>query len=98
MQRCGTEYGVGCHSKAIKICSVILVFIVDPGTCTDGQLRLIDGLIDQEGRLEVCVGGVWGGVCGAQFGASDAYIACKDLGYLGPSMCACAMHVCMMVI
>ena len=59
---------------------------VDPGTCSNGQLRLIDGLVDQEGRLEVCVGGVWGGICGSLFGQSDAYIACKELGYTGPSM------------
>lgn len=48
-------------------------------------MRLIDSLVDQEGRLEVCVGGVWGGVCGGNFGKSDAYVACSHLGFTGNS-------------
>lgn len=59
--------------------------LIDTGTCTNGDMRLIDGLVDTEGRLEVCVGGVWGGVCGANFGRSDAYVACSHLGYSGAS-------------
>lgn len=43
---------------------------------------MADGDIDQEGRLEVCVNGVWGGVCDTSFAAaSDGHVICSELGY-----------------
>ena len=57
-------------------------------------MRLIDSNVDNEGRLEVCVSGVWGGVCGANFGRSDAYVACSHLGYSGASKCLHVLSMC----
>ena len=73
----------------------MLQFIVaDLGTCTTGQTRLVGGVIEQEGILEVCVNGVWGGVCGDSFDKSDTYVACKALGYSGPSKYLCHWIIC----
>ena len=35
----------------------------------------------REGRLEVCVNGVWGSVCASNFRKSAAYVACKQSGF-----------------
>ena len=41
----------------------------------------MDGDIDQEGRVEVCINGVWGSVCSNGWDDTDAYVTCKYLGY-----------------
>ena len=59
---------------------------IDPGDCSDGDVRLADGDIVQEGRPEVCIDGVWGSICQSSWNAIDGYIFCNMLGYDGPSM------------
>ena len=59
---------------------------VDPGLCNEGSVRLANGSVEQEGRLEVCINGVWGSVCDYYWDQSDAYVACKQLGYSNAGM------------
>ena len=54
---------------------------IEPGECTDGSVRLSNGLIEQEGRVDVCVNGVWGSVCGEGWDQTDAHVVCGQLGY-----------------
>ena len=50
--------------------------------CTDGDIRLVDGSNELEGRVEVCVDGVWGTVCSDLWGTEESGVACRQLGFL----------------
>ena len=51
--------------------------------CTDGDVRLVDEenhADATEGRVEYCVGGLWGTVCNYRWGDADAAVVCRQLG------------------
>ena len=50
--------------------------------CTTGQLRLANGDTPLEGRVEVCIGGLWGTIVDDGWGPNDAKVVCRQLGYL----------------
>ena len=49
--------------------------------CEDGDIRLVNGSSEREGRVEVCYGNVYGTVCDDQFGLLDAHVVCRYLNY-----------------
>ena len=49
--------------------------------CTNGQLRLAGGKIENEGRVEICISNKWGTVCDDSWGGTDAAVVCQQLGY-----------------
>ena len=49
--------------------------------CTNGQLRLAGGNIPNEGRVEICMGNIWGTICDDSWDANDATVVCYQLGY-----------------
>ena len=59
-------------------------FDTEASNCTPGEGRLIGSDDGDEGRLEVCVNGAWGTVCGDEFDSSDAAVACATVkGFSG---------------
>ena len=53
------------------------------GYCTIGELRLVGGETELEGRVEVCGGSyhTWGTVCGTQWTAAHTKVVCHNLGF-----------------
>lgn len=49
--------------------------------CSRGDIRLVDGADERQGRVEVCNDNAWGTVCDDAFGAADATIVCRQLGF-----------------
>ena len=53
--------------------------------CTNGDIRLVGGANQLEGRVEVCYDNLWGTVCDYYNSfhptSSDAEVACGQLGF-----------------
>ena len=49
--------------------------------CTTGDLRLVGGSDQYQGRVEICINNVWGTVCDDSWSNTDATVVCAQLGY-----------------
>ena len=50
--------------------------------CSNGAIRLADGLTEFEGRVEICYNNRWGGVCGNSWDITEATVVCRQLGHI----------------
>ena len=49
--------------------------------CPSGDIRLVGGSVEDEGRVELCYNNAWGTICDDGFGVNDANVVCRQLGY-----------------
>ena len=54
-----------------------------PGfSCRDGDVRLVNGPVENAGRVEICFGNRYGTVCGGPFWSHrDAAVVCAQVGF-----------------
>lgn len=45
------------------------------------DVRLVDGVSNSSGRIELLINGQWGTVCEDGWNVGDANVACRQLGY-----------------
>ena len=57
--------------------------VANYSNCTDGDVRLVGGVSQYQGRVEVCLNRAWGTVCArSSWGSQEAKIVCRQIGAL----------------
>ena len=55
--------------------------------CRDGDVHLVGGSYQWEGRVEVYMSGVWGTITDSEWTDNDARVVCRKLGYRRLGIC-----------
>ena len=61
-------------------------------SCNDGDLKLVGGASETEGRLEVCFNKRWGTINADGWTRTDTQVACKQLGFSTLSNMTCSYY------
>ena len=69
----------------IIIQSTFMYILTVPQCYSNGNVQLVGGASSNEGRVEVCVNGMWGTVTNSGWDSREATVVCKQLGYQNPS-------------
>ena len=73
--------------STVHFCTPILMSVTpDTNTtvdtsCADGDVRLVGGVNELEGQVEMCYNKFWGSVCHSFWHTADANVVCEQLGH-----------------
>jgi hypothetical protein len=64
----------------------IFLLIIAPihGQYQDGDIRLVGGSYQWEGRVEIYFSGAWGTITDSNWTSDDAQVVCRKLGHFKP--------------
>ena len=57
------------------------MYCIPHTVCGTGDIRLVGGTNEFEGRVEVCVNNQWGTICDRNWEAAEAAVACRQAGF-----------------
>ena len=66
--------------------------------CRDDDIRLIGGVTDYEGWVQICINKAWGGVSIPGWGGFDSQVVCRQLRHMECGkyciLCVCVCNIC----
>ena len=70
-----------------------------PTECNHGDVRLVNGHKETEGRVEVCAYGYWAMACDSNWNIAATRLACKQMGFPMESMYIhVVLHACLYIL
>ena len=51
--------------------------------CNETDVRLVNGTVPTNGRVQICLDGLWGSVCDDRWDSRDAEVVCRQLQFDG---------------
>ena len=73
---------MGYKCASTRKVNTILDVSTPRSSCSDGDVRLVGGNRNSEGRVEICINNAWGSVCDYRWGTEEANVVCNQLGFL----------------